>query len=105
MKPILWALAALLAIASLMERTGGTVEPKPNTPFVTFEQRIKAEVWAAAATKIRMGDFENARKARDWAEEQWVKVGGESFAPLDKEEAIAGQDLDALAALWERWSK
>lgn len=27
MKPVLWALAALLAIASLMDRTGGTVEP------------------------------------------------------------------------------
>ena len=80
-------------------------EPSPNTPFTTFEKRIRSEEWAAGATKIRMGDFKNAREARDWAEKQWVKIGGESFEPLDKEEAIAGQDLDSLAALWERWGK
>jgi len=73
--------------------------------FATFEKRIRAEVWGEGARKIRHGEFKDARAAHGWMKDRWPAVEGEVFAANDKEEAIAGQDLDALATLWERWSK
>lgn len=105
MKHVVAAIVVVVALVAAFAPERG-VQPAPvKGEFATFEKRIRADVWGKGSEKIRLKDFENTRQALDWMKAEWPKVEGEVFLPLDKEEAIAGQDLDALSALWERWSK
>jgi len=100
--------ANLTLVGLIAFQLWGKPSDKPTPPkgeFATFEERIRAEVWGEGARKARHGEFKDARAALVWMKDRWPAVEGEVFAANDKEEAIAGQDLDALAALWERWSK
>jgi hypothetical protein len=81
------------------------IDPTPDTPFATFEQRIKAEVWGEAAAKIRRKEFKDARAAHAWLQAKWPEVEADSFLPVDAMEQEAGQDLDKLATVWEGLSK
>jgi hypothetical protein len=102
------AVSSLASVALLAFMLWGNQGDKPTPPkgeFATFEQRIRTEVWGEGARKAKHGEFKDARDALKWMQDRWPAVEGEVFAPNDKEEAIAGQDLDALAALWERWSQ
>lgn len=96
MKPVLWALAALLAIASLMDRKGGTVEPVTGGEAVAREMRSAycdgiSKAADEFATRVDHGEFrDEASEAKAWAE-----IAGK----VAKE--VTGKTSEATAAMYK----